>query len=78
VAVAGAGLNRAHHCLLSEKKRECILKFSKKKNRPGGVIQTHHENGFTFEGGPNSGILSKPEVPELLEELKNDCKPGIG
>jgi protoporphyrinogen/coproporphyrinogen III oxidase len=48
-----------------------------KAERPGGVIQTHHENGFTFESGPNSGILSKPEVAELLEDLKDDCKPEV-
>jgi protoporphyrinogen/coproporphyrinogen III oxidase len=72
VAVVGAGLTGLTAAFYL-KKAEIPFVVFEKADRPGGVIQTHHENGFTFEGGPNSGILSKPEVPELLEELKNNC-----
>ncbi len=72
VAVIGAGLTGLTTAFYLKKAGIQFVVFEK-ENRAGGVIQTHHENGFTFEGGPNSGILSKPEVPELLEELKNDC-----
>lgn len=72
VAVVGAGLTGLTTALYLKKAGVPFVVFEK-ENRAGGVIQTHHENGFTFEGGPNSGMLSKPEVPELLEELKDDC-----
>jgi len=72
VAVVGAGLTGLTTAFYLKKAGIPFVVFEK-DNRPGGVIQTYHENSFTFEGGPNSGILSKPEVPELLEELKNDC-----
>jgi protoporphyrinogen/coproporphyrinogen III oxidase len=37
--------------------------------RTGGAIHTHRENGFVFESGPNTGVISHPEVTELFEEL---------
>lgn len=40
-----------------------------KNNRTGGAIHTHREEGFTFESGPNTGVISHPEVAELFEEL---------
>jgi oxygen-dependent protoporphyrinogen oxidase len=72
VAVIGAGLTGLTAGFYL-KKAGVSFKIFEKDNRPGGVIQTHHENGFTYESGPNSGMLSKPEVPELLEELEEDC-----
>ncbi len=41
----------------------------------GGVIQTHTENGFTYESGPNTGVLSSAELVELFEDL--DLEPEI-
>ena len=72
VAVVGAGLTGLTTAFYLKKARIPFVVLEK-AGRPGGVIQTHHENGFTFEGGPNSGLLSKPETPELLEELKEKC-----
>ena len=72
VAVIGAGLTGLTTAFYL-KKAGIAFKIFEKNNRAGGVIKTHHENGFTYESGPNSGMLSKPEVPELLEELENDC-----
>jgi oxygen-dependent protoporphyrinogen oxidase len=40
-----------------------------KDNRTGGAIYTHRQNGFVFESGPNTGMISNPEVAELFEEL---------
>ncbi|MGQ1890448.1 protoporphyrinogen oxidase [Thermophagus sp. OGC60D27] len=37
--------------------------------RTGGAIHTHREKGFVFESGPNTGVISHPEVAELFEEL---------
>jgi len=72
VAVIGAGLTGLTAAFYL-KKAGINFKVFEKANRAGGVIQTHHENGFTYESGPNSGMLSKPEVPELLEELEDYC-----
>ena len=33
------------------------------------MINTQTENGFTYESGPNSGIISHPEVVQLFDEL---------
>lgn len=40
-----------------------------KQMRTGGAIRTHRENGFVFESGPNTGMISNPEVAELFEDL---------
>ena len=40
-------------------------------DRAGGQIQTHREQGFVFESGPNTGTVSNPEVAELMADLEN-------
>lgn len=72
VAITGAGLTGLTTAFYLKKAGIPFVVFEK-ADRAGGVIQTFNEKGFTFEGGPNSGILSRPEVAELLEDLKNDC-----
>ncbi len=72
VAIAGAGLTGLTLAFYL-KKAGVNFQIFEKSDRAGGVIHTFHKNGFTYEAGPNSGILSRPEVAELLEELKNDC-----
>ncbi|MBF1555565.1 MAG: NAD(P)/FAD-dependent oxidoreductase, partial [Prevotella pleuritidis] len=37
-----------------------------KENRIGGQIRTYQEAGFTFESGPNTGVIANPEVAELF------------
>ncbi len=44
-----------------------------KENHTGGVIQTLHEDGFTFECGPNTGSLTTPEAAELFEDHSDNC-----
>lgn len=72
VAITGAGLTGLTTAFYLKKAGIPFVVFEK-ADHAGGVIQTFNEKGFTFEGGPNSGILSRPEVSELLEDLKNDC-----
>ena len=43
-----------------------------KQNRWGGSIQSFEENGFTYERGPNTGMISYPEVVDLFESLRSD------
>lgn len=73
VIIIGAGLTglTAAYYLLKQGLDVTILE---KNNRIGGVIETINENGFAFEAGPNTGVLSHPEVAELFEELTDHCK----
>ncbi len=72
IAIVGAGLTGLTTAFYL-KKNGCRVHVFEKANRAGGVIQTHHEQGFTFESGPNTGALSNPEAVELFEDLQNDC-----
>jgi len=40
----------------------------------GGQIQTHAEDGFVYESGPNTGVVSYPEVAELFSSLSPVCE----
>jgi oxygen-dependent protoporphyrinogen oxidase len=39
----------------------------------GGVIQSTTENGFTYEEGPNTGVVGNTTVIEVFEELADTC-----
>ncbi|MEI6680023.1 MAG: protoporphyrinogen oxidase [Mariniphaga sp.] len=72
VVILGAGitgLTTAHH-LKKKGINFCILE---KSDRVGGVINSVNENGFTYEEGPNSGVIGNVEVLRLFEELKDAC-----
>lgn len=49
-----------------------------KNDRAGGVIHTESKNGFLFENGPNTALISNVEVVELLEDLKDNCELQVG
>ncbi|MDR2911191.1 MAG: protoporphyrinogen oxidase [Bacteroidales bacterium] len=76
VAIVGAGLTglTAAFYLL---KSGIDTHIFEKTGRAGGVIKTNFENGFTFELGPNTGIIGHPEVMELIDDLKGSCKLEI-
>lgn len=42
-------------------------------DRIGGQIQSHEADGFVFESGPNTGVISYPEVAELFAALEGRC-----
>ncbi|MFO7864618.1 MAG: protoporphyrinogen oxidase [Salinivirgaceae bacterium] len=68
ICIIGAGitgLTLAYH-LKKKGKRVTVIDKSAKV---GGVIQTIKEDGFIYESGPNTGVLSNPELVELFEEL---------
>lgn len=73
VVIIGAGitgLTTAHHL----KKRGVDFCILEKGDRVGGVINSVTENGFTYEEGPNSGVITNVEVLRLFEDLKDDCE----
>ena len=72
IIIIGAGLTGLTLAYYLKKAGKNIL-LIEKNDRPGGVIQTKTENGFTYETGPSTGVLSSEELADLFEELKNDC-----
>lgn len=76
VVVIGAGitgLTTAYYL----KKRGIDFVVVDKSAQPGGVISTHNEQGFVYETGPNTGVLSQPETRELIDELNDLCELEI-
>lgn len=59
------GLTTAYYL----KKAGWKVTILEKDDRTGGAIHTHRQDGFVFESGPNTGMISHPEVAELFEEL---------
>ncbi len=71
VAIIGAGLTGLSLAYLLKNKglSPCLLE---KQARVGGVIQTHRQDDFVFESGPNSGVLASVELAELLAGLQGE------
>ena len=73
ILVIGAGLTGLTTAfrLTRGGKQVHILECS---NRVGGQIHTFREDGFVFESGPNTGVISYPEVAELFEAWSPACQ----
>lgn len=73
IAVIGAGLTglTAAHYLNKAGKNFHVIE---RKAVVGGDIQTASEDGFTFEQGPSTGVMSNEYVAELFEDLKGLCE----
>jgi len=76
VIIVGAGLTGltcAHY--LAKKNRNFIV--IDKQSKVGGVIGTINEKGFVYETGPNTGVISHPEVADLFDELNDNMTHEI-
>ncbi len=73
VVIIGGGLTGLCAAFYA-KKQGLKAVVIEKNNRVGGVIQTIEDNGFVLEAGPNTGVLSHPEVVELFNDLAPLCK----
>ena len=72
IVIIGAGLTgltTGFH-LTRRKKQILVLEQA---NRVGGQIHSYQKDGFVFESGPNTGVISYPEVAELFEALGDKC-----
>ena len=49
------------------------IQIIEKQDRAGGQIRTFQANGFIYESGPNTGVVSYPEVAELFAALSPNC-----
>jgi len=73
VVIVGAGLTGLTMGLYLKKASVNFLIIDKSA-KTGGVIQTIREKGFAYETGPNTGVVSYPEMAELFEELSGKCE----
>ena len=72
IAIIGAGLTGLTTAFwLNHAGKE--IRVLERSNRTGGQIHSFHENGFTFESGPNTGVVSYPEIAELFQALSPYC-----
>ncbi len=69
ILVIGAGLTGLTTAfrLTRGGKQVHILECS---NRVGGQIHTFREDGFVFESGPNTGVISYPRSPNCLKPCR--------
>ena len=72
VVIIGAGLTGLTMALYLKKAGINFLIIDKSA-KTGGVIQTISERGFVYETGPNTGVVSHPEMTELFEDLAGKC-----
>lgn len=69
IIIIGAGLTGLTAAYYLRKAGKKVL-LIEQHNRPGGVIRTITEDGFTFEAGPNTGVISSAELVQLFHDLK--------
>ncbi|MDR2506827.1 MAG: protoporphyrinogen oxidase [Candidatus Accumulibacter sp.] len=66
VIVIGAGLTGLSAAFFMKRKGLRVLVLEK-KDRTGGAIRSHRENGFVYEEGPNTGLISNAELLDLFQ-----------
>lgn len=69
IIIIGAGLTGLALAFFLQQKGINSL-ILEKSERIGGAMHSHSENGFIYEEGPNTGVLSNPEVVELFDMLE--------
>lgn len=73
IVIIGAGLTGLSTAFNLKNAGRDVLVLEK-QHRIGGQIRTYSDEGFTFESGPNTGVVSFPEVTELFQALGNECQ----
>lgn len=72
IAIIGAGLTgltTGFH--LTRRNKDIVI--LERADRVGGQIHSFQKNGFVYESGPNTGVVSYPEVAELFQALGETC-----
>lgn len=72
VIVVGAGLTGLTTAFRLKRGGKRVLVIEKSE-RTGGQIHTFSREGYVFESGPNTGVMSYPEVSELFADLAEYC-----
>ncbi len=73
VVVIGAGITGLTAAFRLKQRGKSVLVLEK-TDRVGGQIRSYNRDGFTFESGPNTGVLSNAEIVELFEDLSPQVK----
>lgn len=68
VVVIGAGLTGLTAAFYLRRGGAQVM-LLEEKDRVGGQIQSAEKGGFIYEKGPNTGVVSYPEVAELFTDL---------
>ena len=71
IAIIGAGLTGLTAALQLQQAGYSV-QILERAQRIGGVIQSHHEAGFTFEQGPSTGVIGNAELAELKYRYKTN------
>lgn len=69
IAILGAGITGLSIAYALQKKGTDVTIYEK-ENRAGGVIQTHRDNGWLAEKGPNTMLVRDQRIWDLLDELE--------
>lgn len=72
IIIIGAGLTGLTLAYYLQKSGRSVIVIEKER-KAGGVIGTISEDGFVFETGPNTGVLSTPEIAGLFLDLNGKC-----
>ncbi|BBM82843.1 protoporphyrinogen oxidase [Candidatus Uabimicrobium amorphum] len=69
IAIIGAGIaGLTAACLLKRQGFEVVV--FEQNNHIGGVMQSHREDGYLIEKGPNTILENSPEVSDFFETLQ--------
>lgn len=71
IVIIGAGLTGLTTGFSLKNKDIAILE---RADRTGGQIRSYKKDGFLYESGPNTGMVTSPEVVELLQRLHLEDK----
>ena len=71
IAIVGAGLTGLTTAFYLLRAGHEVMVFEQAP-RVGGQIASFEREGFVYESGPNTGVISHPEVAELLDDLGGD------
>ncbi|WP_321480428.1 protoporphyrinogen oxidase [uncultured Bacteroides sp.] len=72
VVVIGAGITGLVTTFTLMQKGLKVL-LLEKKDQVGGQLHTIYDEGFVFESGPNTGVVSNMEVVQLFKALEDEC-----
>lgn len=73
VVIIGAGITGLTTAFYLKQRGYTVLVIEA-TSRCGGQIQSFQKDGFIYESGPNTGVISYPEVAELFTALAPDCR----
>jgi len=72
ILVVGAGLTGLTTAHYLQKDNRSFL-VVEQASHVGGAIQTGNEDGFIFEKGPSTGVMSNEIVKEVFDDLESLC-----